>query len=147
MLRARLTPPPALSSSVSSNSQDRFRRRVRSAREAFESLKLLQERSSSAAGGESAGTAAAASSSPALSARETLLRGNATLEGSTGRLENASRTAREAESTGADILRVLAEQREQMLRMKGGVREVDEQLSASEQILKRMSSWRRSLGL
>ena len=118
---------------------------MRNAKEAFESLRLLQERSSSVGGGEPG--AARGTQEGALSAREQLLKGNATLEGSTERLQDASRTAREAEETGADILRVLAEQRSQMMRVKGGVREVDEQLSASEQILKRMSSWGRSLGL
>jgi vesicle transport through interaction with t-SNAREs 1 len=80
--------------------------------------------------------------------REALLAGTAVLQGTTSRLEDAQRVALAAESTGADVLAALAQQRGHLQRIRAQQEETREEVDASTAILNRMNRWyNRFLGV
>ncbi|CCF48837.1 hypothetical protein NDA11_001128 [Ustilago hordei] len=70
--------------------------------------------------------------------RQRLLQGTASLEDGTRRLEESNRLALETEDLGADILRDLRSQREQIENSRDTLRQADQSIDRSSQTLSRM---------
>ncbi|KAJ1032901.1 hypothetical protein NDA18_001623 [Ustilago nuda] len=70
--------------------------------------------------------------------RQRLLQGTASLEDGTRRLEESNRLALETQDLGADILRDLRSQREQIENSRDTLRQADQSIDRSSQTLSRM---------